>query len=415
MRRFIQRALGKLPKLDEEQIRSLLFDLASENEMLEVVLNSMADGVLVADPRHKLVFSNSTAGKLLPMARRDSDEIPIWESIDDREVAQFIREVLEEGREVSEEEFTIEIGSTTRTLVFRISHIYKEDQESVEARGNLILVSDITEKKRREARLRRAESLASLTTLAAGVAHEIKNPLGSIGIHIQLIQKALKQQGCLEQETAEKYLEVINEEIERLNGIVVDFLFAVRPMDTNMKRMDVHQVIDELVNFIRYELEQSGVTIEKKQGRNLPRLDLDQKYLKQALLNIVKNGQAAMPEGGTLTIATREEEGYVHIDISDTGVGIDEEKVAKIFEPYYTTKDSGSGLGLTVAYKVVNEHGGEISVKSKEGKGTTFTLSFPIPDDEKRLLDWQCEEAEEMRECKEAGTSEEEPKEEKDA
>ena len=392
MRKFIQRALGKLPKLDEDQIRSLLFDLASENEMLEVVLNSMADGVLVADPQHKMVFANTTAGRLLPLMRRDSDEIAIWHCIDDREVSDFIREVLEEGREVSEEEFTLEKGSTTRTLVFRVSPIYKEDQEHVEARGNLILVSDITEKKRREARLRRAESLASLTTLAAGVAHEIKNPLGSIGIHIQLIQKALKQQGCLEQETAEKYLEVINEEIERLNGIVVDFLFAVRPMDTNMKRMHVDKVIDELIEFVRHELEQSGVKVEKKLASGLPRLDLDHKYLKQALLNIVKNGQAAMPEGGTLTIATREEEGYVHIDISDTGVGIEEEKVAKIFEPYYTTKDTGSGLGLTVAYKVINEHGGEISVKSKEGKGTTFTFSLPIPDDEKRLLDWKNEE-----------------------
>jgi PAS domain S-box-containing protein len=392
MRKFIQRALGKLPKLDEEQIRSLLFDLASENELLEVVLNSMADGVLVADPRHKMIFVNTTAGRLLPLIRRDSEEIPIWECIDDREVSDFLREVLEEGREVSEEEFTLEKGSTTRTLVFRVSNIYKEDQEGFEARGNLILVSDITEKRRREARLRRAESLASLTTLAAGVAHEIKNPLGSIGIHIQLIQKALKKQGCLEQETADKYLEVINEEIERLNGIVVDFLFAVRPMDTNMKRMDVHKVIEELVDFVRYELEQAGVRIEKKLKTGLPRLDIDQKYLKQALLNIVKNGQAAMPHGGTLTIATREEEGYVHIDIADTGVGIDEEKVAKIFEPYYTTKETGSGLGLTVAYKVINEHGGEISVKSKEGKGTTFTFSLPIPDDEKRLLDWQAEE-----------------------
>ncbi len=392
MRRFIQRALGKLHKLDEEQIRSLLFDLASENEMLEVVLNSMTDGVLVADPQHKMVFANTTAGRLLPLVRRDSDEIVLWHCIDDREVSDFLREVLEEGREVSEEEFTLEKGSTTRTLVFRVSPIYKEDQESVEARGNLILVSDITEKKRREARLRRAESLASLTTLAAGVAHEIKNPLGSIGIHIQLIQKALKQQGCLEEETANKYLEVINEEIERLNGIVVDFLFAVRPMDTNMKRMHVDKVIDELIDFVRYELEQSGVKVEKKLASGLPRLDLDQKYLKQALLNIVKNGQAAMSEGGTLTIATREEEGYVHIDISDTGVGIEEDKVAKIFEPYYTTKDTGSGLGLTVAYKVINEHGGEISVKSKEGKGTTFTFSLPIPEDEKRLLDWKNDE-----------------------
>ena len=114
--------------------------------------------------------------------------------------------------------------------------------------------------------------------------------------------------------------------------------------------------------------------------------------MKQALINIIKNGVAAMNQGGTLKIVTREDQGFVHIDISDSGIGMSEEQLSKIFEPYYTTKEFGSGLGLTVVYKVIREHNGEVSVHSRENQGTTFTISLPIPDSEKRLLDWKGEE-----------------------
>lgn len=388
MRKFIQRALNKLSKLDEEQIRALLFDLSSENEMLEMVLNTMTDGVLVSDLNHKISFINQAVRTLLPMLRHDPEEHLLWEAVADEEIAGFLRESVQEGKRVEEEEFTLDGSGTGRTLMFSVVPIEKEE----ERRGSLILVADITDRRKREARLRRAESLASLTTLAAGVAHEIKNPLGSIGIHIQLIQKALKQNQCLDEETAGRYLEIITEEIERLNSIVVDFLFAVRPMDTSMKRTSVNGVVEELIEFIKYELEENSVTLETKLDRNLPKIDLDEKYMKQALINIIKNGVAAMNGGGTLTIITREDHGYVHVDISDSGIGMSEEQLSKIFEPYYTTKEFGSGLGLTVVYKVVREHNGEVTVHSREEQGTTFTISLPIPDSEKRLLDWKGEE-----------------------
>ncbi len=388
MRKFIQRALNKLSKLDEEQIRALLFDLASENEMLEMVLNSMTDGILVTDLDHKISFTNQGIKTLLPMLRSDPEEQLLWEAVNDEEIANFLRESVQEQKRIEEEEFTLDGSGSGRTLSFSVVPIVKEN----ELRGSLILVSDITERRKREARLRRAESLASLTTLAAGVAHEIKNPLGSIGIHIQLIQKALKQNQCLDEESAGRYLEIITEEIERLNGIVVDFLFAVRPMDTNMKRTTINGVVEELIEFIKYELEESQVKLETKLDKNLPKIDLDEKYMKQALINIIKNGVAAMDGGGTLTIVTREDQGYVHIDVSDSGIGMSEEQLSKIFEPYYTTKEFGSGLGLTVVYKVVREHNGEVTVHSREDQGTTFTISVPIPDSEKRLLDWKGEE-----------------------
>jgi len=388
MRKFIRRALNKFDKLDKEQIRSLIMDLASENEMLEGVLNSMTDGVLLTDLEHRVVFTNQGMKTLLPLERLELEEHPVWEIVSDEEIADFLHQSLMSGNVSDDEEFTLSGSGSRRTISVSILPVYKDG----EFRGNLILVGDITEKRKKEARLRRAESLASLTTLAASVAHEIKNPLGSIGIHIQLIQKALRQNQCLDEETAGRYLEIITEEIERLNGIVVDFLFAVRPMDTHMSRGNINKVVQEIIEFIQYEVSESGIKLEKTLCSNLPKVDIDEKYMKQALINIIKNGLAAMEPEGVLSVSTREDRGFVHIDIADTGIGMDDEQMAKIFEPYYTTKEFGSGLGLTVVYKVIKEHGGEITVNSKPGEGTVFTLSLPVPDSEKRLLDWKGEE-----------------------
>ncbi|MFO7849623.1 MAG: histidine kinase dimerization/phospho-acceptor domain-containing protein, partial [Spirochaetia bacterium] len=289
MRNFIQRALNKLSKLDKEQIRTLLFDLASENEKLETVLNSMSEGILVTDTDHRVVFYNTEAVQMLPLWKNDIEEYLVWDVVDDHDLSKFFEQILSKGEEAEEEEFTLGKGNVKWTLSFRITQLKSEK----EGWGNLIIFSDITERRKREARLRRAESLASLTTLAAGVAHEIKNPLGSIGIHIQLIQKALKKNHCLDEETANKYLDVINEEIERLNGIVVDFLFAVRPMDTELKKANLNKVINDLVEFVKYEAEESGVAVETKLSNNLPKIEIDEKFIKQALMNIIKNGIAA--------------------------------------------------------------------------------------------------------------------------
>jgi signal transduction histidine kinase len=163
-------------------------------------------------------------------------------------------------------------------------------------------------------------------------------------------------------------------------------------MDTRMKRGSINSVIEELVNFIRFEVEEHDIELKTELKKDLPKVDLDEKYMKQALINVIKNGMAAIGKGGTLTISTRDDQGFVHVDIKDTGIGMSEEQMAKIFEPYYTTKEFGSGLGLTVVYKVIKEHGGEVTVKSRENHGTTFTLSIPIPDNEKRLLDWKGEQ-----------------------
>lgn len=385
MKKFIERALERLPKLDEEQIRSLINRLGNENDLLRVVFDSMTDGLVVLGAEHGIMLYNKSAERLLPFEHEEIHDRKLWETLADEEIADFFEESLLNQDRVYDKQFTLDAGGTIRILSCSIMPLAK----SGSALGNLVHIEDVTEKRSKEARLRRAESLASLTTLAAGVAHEIKNPLGSIGIHIQLIQKAIHADERPDKEGISRYLEVIMEEVDRLNGIVIDFLFAVRPINADLERRCLNSLVHDVIDFVRFELKEAGIEVDERYAGSIPDLDLDEKYMKQALLNIIKNAIGAMPEGGALKISTEVDSADVILRITDTGVGIDEENLTKIFEPYFTTKEFGSGLGLTVVYKIIKEHGGEISVTSREGDGTTFALSFPIPEGERKLIEWE--------------------------
>ena len=385
MRKFIQKAFNKFDKLNKEQIKSLFYSLASENELLEIVLSSMTDGVMVTDSDHRILFLNKSAERVFPLIKGDVLEKIIWEVIYDSEVSSFLKKSLKNQEKVVDKEINLEIGGSVRVLSSTIMPLVKEGL----IQGNLFHIEDVTEKKNKEARLRRAESLASLTTLTAGVAHEIKNPLGSIGIHIQLIQKSLKKTNDIPVDTINNYLDIVNEEVQRLNGIVVDFLFAVRPMDTHLEKHNLNNIITDLLEFVHFEIDESHVKIINELCDNIPLLLLDEKYLKQAILNIIKNALNAMPEGGELKIKTEEVGNNVVLTFADNGIGIPEENIAKIFEPYFTTKEFGSGLGLTLVYKIIKEHNGEITINSKENEGTSFIISFPVTQEKHKLLSWK--------------------------
>ncbi len=388
MRKFLSRALKKIGKLDIDQIRSLIMDVVQENELLEMVLYSMTDGVVVLDEKHNVILLNKAAERLFPFKNGEVNERPLWDALADTDLSDFFHQALVSQELIEDKEMTIDAGGIPRILSCTMMPLVREGG----IQGGLLHIEDITEKKGKEARLRRAENLASLTTLTAGVAHEIKNPLGSISIHIQLIQKALNKESESKNEVIQNYLDIVNEEVERLNGIIVDFLFAVRPMDMNLVKQDLNELIRDLFDFMQYEMEEQGVSLALELDGELPQLQLDTKYMKQALLNIVKNALSAMPEGGKLFVLTNVSDGQVELSISDTGVGIPEENMAKIFEPYFTTKDFGSGLGLTLVYKIIKEHQGEINLHSKEGEGTTFTITLPVPVRDQRLLGWMAED-----------------------
>jgi PAS domain S-box-containing protein len=404
MREFIKRALQKLGKMTYEQIRNLLYSAAAEIDRLETVLDSITEGILVCDTDHNLALANKGALRMLPLSLDEQGRQRLWQAVRDEKIRDFFELTLNAGDRVEDREFDVEIKGASRLLSISVLPLVKDRQVT----GSLVYIEDITEKRSREAQLRRAETLASLTTLAAGVAHEIKNPLGSLSIHIQLIQKAMEankelyyssrsgeEGGAGEDDPGsyfsrmDKYLGVVNEEIDRLNRIVVDFLFAVRPMNMDFREGNINVLIEELADFVRYELEEANINYVLDLEKELPRTGFDERYMKQALLNLIKNAQAAMDRGGTLTIKTEFKDGQIDILVADTGIGISDANLSKIFEPYFTTKETGSGLGLTLVFKIVREHRGDITVKSQEGKGTRFKITLPIPQKERRLITFE--------------------------
>ena len=386
MSRFVKKALEKAPRIDKSQLETLLALVVAEHELYEASLHSLPSGFVVLDTSHRILFHNKAAERLVPFVPgSEGSDKPVWTQLRDSDVASFLRQALEDDQTSLTREFVLDATSGPRILSFDLMPLVLEGR----IQGSMLLVQDVTERKNRESRLRRAESLASLTTLAAGVAHEIKNPLGSMGIHIQLIQRALKAQGPLDQMTLDHDLEVINEEISRLNGIVVDFLFAVRPMDTTLILGSLNKTVADLTEFLGPELEQSGIRVSLDLEKGDDTVLMDERFLKQALLNLVKNSMHAMAEGGRLTFCTRRTSDGLTLRLVDTGSGIPDEVLEKIFEPYFTTKDFGSGLGLTLVYKIVKEHGAEIQVNSKVGQGTTVTISFPPSHRTPALLDFK--------------------------
>ena len=398
MRRFYQRAVDKLDRLDSDQVAGLVGMLASENELLAVVLDSMALGVLVTDNSGEVLMVNRAAERLLPATRPGYLERPLTDAVGDPEIATFLAEALESGDTVEERDFAL-AGAETRILSFGVRPLVRERR----VEGTLIHVDDVTTKRASDARLRRAESLASLTTLAAGVAHEIKNPLGAIGIHLQLIRKRLPLPDALanvtdgagppagaDLEAVREEVGVIEEEVERLNQIVVDYLFAIRPMNVDLSLGDVNDVVGDLLAFMTPELEESGVEVHTDLTGDAPQVLLDERYFREALLNVITNAVAAMKEvpidRRRLLVATEANADNVTVRIGDSGPGIPSEVQGKIFEPYFTTRDFGSGLGLTLVYKIVKEHLGEIAVDSREGKGVTFSVTIPVPERRRHLL-----------------------------
>ena len=387
MRRFLQRALQKIDKMDRTQVKQLVSDIAAENELLEMVMESMSDGVVVTDREDKILLVNKSAERMLPFSTDDLIEKSLEDTIEDKEISQFFGDNLRGLEKIMDREFTLGNGYN-RILSLSIMPLVRGGRIT----GNVIHIEDVTEKRAKEARLRRAESLAALTTLTAGVAHEIKNPLGSIGIHLELMKKEMNGKQKIETRKVRENLLIIKEEVERLNRIVMDFLFAVRPMNAELEYDNLNRVVRELLDFMKFELEEAGISLELELAEPGPQILMDERYMKQAVLNILKNAISAMPEGGILRVGTSQRGNDLRLKVSDTGVGIPDENMEKIFEPYFTTKDFGSGLGLTLVYKIVKEHMGDIEVNSKVGEGTTITLSFPIPQKEKRLIVYNEEE-----------------------
>ena len=382
MRRLVRRALKSLDKLGSERLHALIGELVNENEQLEMVLSSIPGAVLVAGSDHRIVMVNKPALRLLPVSEEEASEKLAWEVFYSPEMSGYVREALEGNKSAEMKDFSCERSGLN--LIISCGVLPLLEGKSIV--GAMVYMEDVTIIRSEQARLRRAESLASLTNMAAGVAHEIKNPLASMSIHLQLMKRQL---GSCEVDTEEllEYLGIVEEETERLNSIVSDYLLAVRSGNLQRSMSSLNDIISELLQFLCFEMKELRVIVVEKLDKNLPLVPLDEASMKQAILNLVKNAMEAMPNGGKIELETSRDADRIYLGVRDSGQGIPEEIAGKIFEPYFTTRSTGSGLGLTIVYKVVREHGGDIEVNSTPGRGTAFQVTLPIPQREPKLIE----------------------------
>ncbi len=253
--------------------------------------------------------------------------------------------------------------------------------------GHVMILRDITQSRRTAQQTIESERLNALRLLAAGVAHEIGNPLNSLHIHLQLMERSVQKLPDGAKTELEQSIEVARSEVNRLDSIVTQFLKAIRPSRPQLRPENVNAIVEEAVRFFTPELQNREIVVEQELRSDLPLLQLDRDQMKQAFYNVIKNSLEAMHRHGTLRIRTDLDDTHVIIRFVDTGGGMSAENLSRVFEPYFTTKPSGTGLGLLIVRRIVREHGGELSIESGEGKGLTLTIRLPYIEKRIRMLE----------------------------
>ena len=386
MSQFVKKASSKIEKMSEEEIRRIIETQSSELRIRNTVLDMSFDGCILLDATGSVLYLNDPLRSLVPMSGfRKYQGQKYLRLISVSEIVSFMTAFMKSGKETDSEIFENDFpGEGTKSVNCTASRV--KDPE-----GFLFSFRDVTFFKRFREEFRRNESLAQMTTMAAGVAHEIKNPLASISIYLQLMDKMMEKNGSMTREEAHKYLDVVSEEVDRINRIAVDFLFAVKPMKVDLSSVSANDIVKKTMEVVGPELQEKGVRLNLNLATSLPKVLADMSLMQQALLNLVKNAMQAMPEdrkNPEITVSTYMDSDMVKLSVADNGCGMNEEQMSKIFEPYYTTKSSGTGLGLTVLFKIMKQHGGDVSVHSVQGEGSEFVLQIPVPENERfRITD----------------------------
>ena len=384
----LDRVLGRIDSLDTVNLTNLVQRLARERGLFENIFNTLQEGVLVISAGGVIEYANHAAHRIIGLHEDELSGATLWRLVPG----------LRPSLEASLDDDTV----PTLPVVAREIELSYPEPRSVrlymvpfqdEGRGAerrfAVIMSDITRDKQTTEERIENERTSSILLLAAGVAHELGNPLNSLTIHLQLIErrlKKLKAEKSKDSDALADSIRVCQDEVRRLDGIITNFLDAIRPQPPDLADTSLADVLDEVLRFQQQEIEDRGITVEAEIPASLPVVKADHNQIKQVFFNLVKNAMEAMQPGGCLRIKTRVDDDNVYLLFGDTGSGIKQDDLVRIFQPYHTTKPGGHGLGLMIVQRIMREHGGQVGIESKEGVGTLVTLQFPQKNRRVRML-----------------------------
>ena len=405
---FLEKLIERLGRIGPEDVQNYFLRLAQEKGFLETVFNAIQEGIIVTDAKGRITYLNDAACGLFGLEAGEA----IGKRLDERIGGLDWRSLTQSGGPVSHDveifypqnrfinfyvvplvieqrEATVAGGVDSGARGAAIAHGPRSTPAATAAEevGHVMILRDITESRRTAQQTIESERLNALRLLAAGVAHEIGNPLNSLHIHLQLMERSVQKLHDGEKAELQQSIDVARSEVNRLDSIVTQFLKAIRPSRPQLRPENVNTIVEEAVRFFAPELKDREIRVEQELRSDLPLLQLDRDQMKQAFYNVIKNSVEAMHRHGTMRIRTDLADTHVIVRFEDSGGGMSAEDLSRVFEPYFTTKPTGSGLGLLIVRRIVREHGGELSIESNQGKGITLTIRLPFIDKRIRMLE----------------------------
>ena len=341
MRDFFNGVRRHIDKLDAQHLREQYARLSDELASLDTLFETISIGIILLDENGHIAKSNPAAKDLLgikPEDALDTLSIPIGKS-----VKRDIQITYPQSR-------TLEIKSVP-----------------IES-GTLVYIDDVTAERERTEEELRTGATRAVRDLAAGVAHEIGNPLNALSLNLQLL-KRISDANC--------EIDECLKQVERLSSIIQGFLQALRPSKPNLVRGTLADPIKSCLSTMKRLFEERSISVTLNLASSIPSVALDNAQMEQVFFNLLKNAMEAVRNGGAIDIDLSSDDNDVVTTLSDNGLGMEPEQVAHLFEPYRTSKEHGTGLGLMISSRIVRDHGGSIDVESKTGEGTTFTIRIP--------------------------------------